>query len=48
VEAMLEGQTDIMIGMKGMGVTTVPLAEVSEQSRSTALDYYEMAKTLAR
>jgi len=48
VEAILEGQTDIMIGMKGMGVTTVSLAEVSEHSRSTALDYYEMAKTLAR
>ncbi len=48
VEAILEGQTDIMIGMKGLGVTTVPLAEVAEHSRSTALDYYEMAKTLAR
>jgi 6-phosphofructokinase 1 len=48
VEAILEAQTDIMIGMKGLGVTTVPLAEVAEHSRSTALDYYEMAKTLAR
>jgi len=31
-----------------LGVTTVPLADVAEQSRSNALDYYEMAKTLAR
>lgn len=48
VEALLDGQTDIMIGMKGLGVTTVPLADVAEHSRSNALDYYEMAKTLAR
>lgn len=48
VEALLEGQTDIMVGMKGLGVTTVPLADVAEHSRSTALDYYKMAKTLAR
>jgi 6-phosphofructokinase 1 len=48
VEALLDGQGDIMVGMKGMGVTSVSLADVAAQSRTTALDYYEMAKMLAR
>lgn len=48
VEALLAGQSDIMVGMKGMGVTSVSLADVAEHSRTTALDYYEMAKMLAR
>jgi len=48
VEALLGGQSDIMIGMKGMSTTSVPLGEVASSSRTTALDYYEMAKMLAR
>jgi 6-phosphofructokinase 1 len=48
VEVLLEGQTDVMIGLRGMGVTPVPLEEVTTHSRSAALTYYEMAKMLAR
>ena len=48
VEALLSGQSDIMVGMRGMGVLNVPLEEVANQRRITALDYYEMAKVLAR
>ena len=48
VEVLLGGQGDILIGMKGMSTTVVPLEEVATHSRTTALDYYEMAKMLAR
>lgn len=48
VEALLEGQTDIMVGMKGLEATTIPLAEVTTRPLRPALDYYEVAKTLAR
>jgi len=48
VETLLGGQSDIMIGMKGMNTTSVPLGEVASNLRTTALDYYEMAKMLAR
>jgi 6-phosphofructokinase 1 len=48
VEALLEGQSDIMVGLKGMGVVTIPLDEVTSNSRSAAQVYHEMAKMLAR
>jgi 6-phosphofructokinase 1 len=48
VEILTEGQTDVMVGLKGMGIVTVPLEEVTSQTRSAAQDYHEMAKMLAR
>jgi 6-phosphofructokinase 1 len=48
VELLLNGGTDVMVGLKGMGVAEVPLEEVTSQTRPVALVYYEMAKMLAR
>lgn len=48
VELLLNGESDVMVGLKGTGLTTVPLEEVTSQIRPAALDYYEMAKMLAR
>jgi len=48
VELLLEGQTDMMVGLRAMGVEAVPLEEVTDHSRTTVVEYYEMAKMLAR
>ncbi|HZJ24570.1 MAG TPA: 6-phosphofructokinase, partial [Anaerolineales bacterium] len=48
VELLLEGQTDMMVGLRAMGVEGVPLEEVIDHSRTTVVEYYEMAKMLAR
>ena len=48
VELLLEGQTDVMVGLKEMGITPIPLEEVTSHSRTAASKYYEMAKMLAR
>jgi 6-phosphofructokinase 1 len=48
VELLLDGQTDVMVGLRAMGVMAVPLEEVTSHSRTTSLEYYEMAKVLAR
>ena len=48
VELLLAGQTDVMVGLKGMGVADVPLEEVTTHERPAPLSYYEMAKMLAR
>lgn len=48
VDLLLAGQTDVMVGLKGMGIVEVPLEEVTTHERPAALSYYEMAKMLAR
>jgi len=48
VESLLEGKTDIMLGLKSVGVVEVPLEEVINTERPATLSYYEMAKMLAR
>ncbi|MDX1378174.1 MAG: 6-phosphofructokinase [Anaerolineales bacterium] len=48
VELMLEGKTDVMVGLKSTGVEEVPLEEVTSNARSLTMSYYEMAKMLAR
>lgn len=48
VELMLEGKTDVMVGLKSTGVEEVPLEEVTTNARSLTMSYYEMAKMLAR
>lgn len=48
VELLLNGESNVMVGLTGMGITPVSLDEVTSHSRSAALDYYEMAKMLAR
>ncbi len=47
VDALLAGQTDVMMGLRGREVEPVPLADVVSKQREANLDYYEMAKMLA-
>lgn len=48
VEALLNGKSGVMTGLKGRGVDYVPLEDVISNKRTANLEYYEMTKTLAR
>ncbi|HSG43541.1 MAG TPA: 6-phosphofructokinase [Anaerolineales bacterium] len=48
VELLLQGKTDVMVGLKSMGVEEVHLEEVTSKARPASINYYEMAKMLAR
>jgi len=48
VEALLNGRSGVMTGLKGRGVDYVPLEDVISNKRTANLEYYEMTKTLAR
>ncbi|OGO40315.1 MAG: 6-phosphofructokinase [Chloroflexi bacterium RBG_16_56_8] len=48
VEALLEGTHGIMTGLRGRGVEFIPLADVISNKRSVNLEYYHMARVLAR
>jgi hypothetical protein len=45
---LLDGGTDVMIGLSGRELVTVPLTEVVSKSREPNLHLYEMAKMLAK
>lgn len=47
VKALMDGKTDVMVGLDGRDISLIPLAEVIEKSRSANLEYFEMAKMLA-
>ena len=48
VEALLAGETDVMVSLQGRNIELVPLVEVTGKARQVNMDYYEMARTLAR
>ncbi len=48
VELILEGRADVMVGLKGKDIVEVPLDEITTHERPAPLNYYEMAKMLAR
>jgi 6-phosphofructokinase 1 len=48
VEALLKGMSDVMVGLQGRDIVTLPLEQVVTQSREPNLEFYEMAKILAR
>ncbi len=48
VEALLEGKSGVMTGLKSHGIDFVPLEEVINNKRTTSLEYFEMTKILAR
>ena len=48
VEALLEGKSGFMTGLKSKGIDLVPLEDVISHKRTANLEYYEMTKTLAR
>lgn len=47
-QVLLKGGTDVMIGLSGRDLVTIPLSEVTSKSRKPNLDLYEIAKTLAK
>ena len=48
VELLLEGQTDLMVGLKSTGVIGIPLDEVITHNRPATLSYHDMSKMLSR
>ncbi len=48
VQALLTGESDVMVGLQGREVGLVPLAEIIGKSRTVSTEYIEMARTLAR
>jgi 6-phosphofructokinase 1 len=48
VEALVEGHHGVMTGLKGKGVDFIPLVDVISNKRKVNMEYYHMAKVLAR
>ncbi len=48
VEALIEGTHGVMTGLKGKGVDFIPLADVITNKRKVNMEYFHMAKVLAR
>ncbi len=48
VEALMEGTHGVMTGIRGSGVKFVPLEEVINNKRQVNMEYYQMARVLAR
>lgn len=48
VERLLAGERGVMVGQQGNDIKTVPLEEVCARKRSVDLDYFRMAKMLAK
>lgn len=47
VEALIDGETNKMVGLNGKEITLISLDEVISNSRRANLEYYEMARMLA-
>jgi hypothetical protein len=48
VQYLLQGEHGVMVGLNGREIRCVPLADVVSKQRSLPMDYYEMAKVLAK
>jgi len=48
VERLLEGDKGVMVGLKGREIAATPLAEVCGKKRRANLEYYRMARMLAK
>jgi 6-phosphofructokinase 1 len=48
VETILAGEHGVMVGLKGRLMETVPLSQVIEHQRAVNMEYYQMARILAR
>jgi len=47
VQAMLAGESDVMVGLKGRSVELIPLSQVIAHKRAANMEYYQMARQLA-
>jgi 6-phosphofructokinase 1 len=45
--ALLEGKTDLMVGLNGRSVELIPITQVMNHQRAANMEYYEMARQLA-
>ena len=48
VEALIAGKHGVMTGLKGKGIDFIPLLDVISNKRKVNMEYYHMAKVLAR
>jgi 6-phosphofructokinase 1 len=48
VEALVDGEHGVMVGLDGRSMSTTPLEEVIGSKREASLEYFEMARMLAR
>ncbi len=48
VEFLLVGESGVMVGLDGRDIATVPLTEVNTQKKQLPMEYYDMARILAR
>lgn len=48
VQAFLDDQTDVMVGLHGRDITLVPLEEVVNNTRPVNMEYYDMVRMLAQ
>lgn len=48
VETLLAGEHGVMVGLKGRLMETVPLSQVIEHQRAINMEYYHMARILAK
>ena len=48
VDALMAGHSGVMTGLQGRAIELVPISEVISQKREANLEYYHMARVLAR
>jgi 6-phosphofructokinase 1 len=48
VETLLGGEPNVMVGLDGRRISTTPLSEVVSRQREANIEYFEMARMLAR
>ena len=48
VQGILKGETDSMVGLKGQSMEFIPFEQVIGHQRAANMEYYEMARKLAR
>lgn len=48
VEALIQGAHGVMTGLKGKGIEFIPIVDVINNKRKVNMEYYHMAKVLAR
>ena len=48
VEALLEGKTDYLIGLRGRDITMAPLKDVISNPRPVNMEHYNMVRQLAK
>ena len=48
VQVLLEGQSDVMVGLRGRDITVAPLEDVISNTRPVNLEFYNMVRMLAQ